>query len=601
MNAVAAVFGAAGAQAARAAVAQLLDRMPARGAGHRVIVADEAGVVGASGGSPAFASRPDLALLAGDLRLDNAGELRQTLALPADAAEAVIALEAYARWGDGFAAHLAGDFAIVLIDRPARRLIAIRDALGIRPLFYRSGTSHLRCASEIGALVEPGDAPDEGFLAEVLAGDIADIEGTPFLSVRRVPAGHMLIAASGGVRVTRYWEPPHALLDGTLADHAERFRETFDEAVRARAAGHARVGVHLSGGLDSSSVLGTVAATGCAEPVAASLRFPWPEADESDWIAAAARRWSIDPLLVTPPLDPPANDLASAAVHRDIPDYPTGAPLFAPLQAALKDAGVTTVLTGFGGDQWWSGEMAHMADLLRRGRFGALRRWRAAGGRIGAESAWRWPSFARDGLLPLVPPLVRRAARHLRPAPLPAWIDAGFARRASLRDRLRHRRAGAGAPSESWRRMRWRLDSGEEAFAKEQLDRLSVASGVELRHPFYDRRLVELAFATPEDARIGADRNRAAMREAMAPRLAPETAARVTKADLSRVLVEAARAPDVQLHLAVPSLAALGWVDTAEVARLAERVRLEGATGAAAPLWRLLAVEAWLTHLFGAR
>lgn len=601
MNAVAAVFGAAGAQAARAAVTQLLDRMPARGAGHRVIVADEAGVVGVSGGSPAFASKPDLALIAGDLRLDNGGELRQALALPADAADAVVALEAYARWGDGFAAHLAGDFALVLIDRAARRLLAIRDALGIRPLFYRSGTSHLRCASEIGALVEPGDAADEGFLAEVLAGDIADSEGTPYLSVRRVPAGHMLIATGDGARLTRYWEPPRAVLEGSLADHAGRFREAFDEAVCARAADHARVGVHLSGGLDSSSVLGTVAATRCADPVAASLRFPWPEADESDWIAAAARRWSIEPLVVVPPLEPPANDLASSAVHGDLPDYPTGRPLFAPLQDALKGAGVSVVLTGFGGDQWWSGEMAHMADLVRRGRFGALRRWRAAGDRIGAESAWSWPSFARDGLLPLVPSLVRRGARLVRPASLPSWIDPGFARRVALRDRLRRPRAGAGAPSESWRRMRWRLDSGEEAFAKEQLDRLSVASGVELRHPFYDRRLVELAFALPEDARLGAERNRAAMREAMAPRLAPEIAARVTKADLSRVLVEAARAPGVQAHMAVPSLAALGWVDTAAVARLADRVRGAGDTGAAAPLWRVLAVEAWLTHLFGAR
>ena len=149
--------------------------------------------------------------------------------------------------------------------------------------------------------------------------------------------------------------------------------------------------------------------------------------------------------------------------------------------------------------------------------------------------------------------------------------------------------------------MRWRVDSGEEAFSLERADRLAVASGLELRHPFYDRRLVELAFMTPEDARIGPTRNRAAMRAAMAPRLAPETAARVTKADVSRILIEAARAPDVRPHLATPTLAALGWVVPGEISALAARALGAGDAAAAASLWRVIGVDAWLAERFGGR
>jgi asparagine synthase (glutamine-hydrolysing) len=203
--------------------------------------------------------------------------------------------------------------------------------------------------------------------------------------------------------------------------------------------------------------------------------------------------------------------------------------------------------------------------------------------------------------VPFVPGFGRRAARLIRAAPLPPWINRGFAARVDLRGRLRRRPDTRGAPSESWRRMRWRLDSGEEAFAKELADRAAVAAGIELRHPFYDRRLVELAFATPEAGRIGPGRNRAAMREAMAPRLAPETAARVTKADISQVLVDAARAGDVQPHLKVPMLAELGWVEAAEVAALADRALASGDASAALLLWRIIAVEAWLRERFGAR
>ncbi|HUF24466.1 MAG TPA: asparagine synthase-related protein [Vicinamibacterales bacterium] len=601
MNAVAAVFGAADAQAARTAVGSMLDRMPVRGAGHRVIVAAGGGVIGAAGPSPAFSTSEGVALLAGDLRLDNAADLRAALGLSPDAPAAVIVIEAFARWGVSFAAHLAGDFALVLLDRRERRLVAVRDPLGIRPLYYREGTTHVRAASELGALVEPGDAPDEGFLAEVLGGDIADTEGTPYLSVRRLPAGHVLVASDGQLRVRRYWEPPREQHSGSLAEHAERFRAVFDEAVRARCDGHAQVGVHLSGGLDSSSVLGSICANGYAVPLAASLRFPWPEADEGEWIGIAARRWSIEPLVVMPPVDPAAHDLASIASTADLPDVPTGGPLFRGLHEALRTAGASVVLTGLGGDQWWSGEMAHMADLLRRGRLGALRRWHAAGGTIGEEVTWSWHDFAHNGLVPLVPRFARRAARLIKAAPLPPWISREFAARVDLRGRLRRRPDTHGAPSESWRRMRWRLDSGEEAFAKEATDRAAVAAGIDLRHPFYDRRLVELAFALPEDARLGGERNRAAMRTAMAPRLAPETAARVTKADPSRLLVEALRAADVEPHLAVPSLARLGWVTPSEVARLVDRVRVGGQMEAGSPLWRVLGVEAWLAHVFGAR
>lgn len=601
MNAVAAVFGAADAAAAQAAVKALLERMPERGAGHRLVVAGAGGVIGAAGPSPAFGSHPSCGLLAADLRLDNAADLRRELGLAADATDAAIVLEAFARWGDGFAARLAGDFALVILDTRTRRLLAIRDALGIRPLYYRAGTAHVRCASELRALVEPGDSADEGFLAEAITGDIAGAEATPFLSVRRVPAGHMLVVSEQGLTVSRYWEPPRDVHSGSLDDHAARFRDVFDEAVRARCAGSATVGTHLSGGLDSSSVLGTICANAFAAPIAGALRFPWPEVDESRWIDAMARRWSIEPIAVTPPVDPPAHDLASIVTHADLPDSPSGRPLFVGLHAALAAAGVRVVLTGFGGDQWWSGEMAHMADLLRGGRLGALRRWQRAGAAAGDEVKWSWLSFARDGMLPLVPASLRRAARVVRHAPLPAWIDPVFAARVELRDRLRRRPDTRGAPAESWRRMRWRLDSGEEAFAKERLDSLAVASGLELRHPFYDRRLVELAFATPQDAHITPAHNRAAMRAAMASRLSPETAARVTKNDFTRLLVEALRAPDVQPHVAVPALAARGWVVPAEVGALAVRAR-EGRDGAAAlALWRIIGVEAWLAARFGAR
>jgi asparagine synthase (glutamine-hydrolysing) len=599
MNAVAAAYGAA--EGARAEVSMLLDRMPARAGANRILLDHAAGAVAAAGASPASAAIGGFAMLAGDLRLDNAGELRRALGLAPDAADADIALEAFARWGDSFAHHLYGDFAFSILDLRAGRLLAVRDALGIRPLFYRADRGRVRCASEVRALVEPGDVIDEGYLGEMAAGDAVDIEGTPFAAIRRVPAAHVLIAAAGGPTLRRYWEPSREQHTGSIADHAARFRDEFDAAVMRQCAGALRVGVHLSGGLDSSSILGSICDNGFAAAVPASLIFPWPEADEREWTRLAARRWSIEPILVAPPVDPSANDLHHIATYKDLPDNPAGVPLMIPLHAALRERGVSVVLTGHGGDQWWAGDMAYMSDLLRAGRFAALNQWRAAGPALGEEIEWSWRSFARNGMLPIVPPALRRAVRRVVPSSIPEWIDPGFAKRIDLRERLRRRPGAEGAPSEAWARMRWRLDSGEEAWSKEKLDRTAAVTGVELRHPFYDRRLVELAFATPESARVGPRWNRVAMREAMKSRLPPEIASRVTKADMTSVLVSATRAHEVAASLEAAALVERGWVNRGAVAGLAASVIGGRNVFGAAPLWRLIGVEAWLNAGFGAR
>ena len=613
MNAVAGVYGAS--HDARAALTRLLDRMPARSAGTRVVspppLSGPAAVIAAAGSTPAAHDEPGVAVLAGDIRLDNRRELRDALDLDASASDARIALAAFLRWGDGFARALAGDFAILIIDRRRGRGLAVRDHLGIRPLYYRAGPSGVQVASELGALIEPGDLVDEGFLAEALGGDIVDVEATPYAAIRRVPAAHALVVDLGdlgdlgdvehpaGARLTRYWEPAADVDTLPFAEHAERLRATFDEAVRARTEGAARVGVHVSGGLDSSSVLGSIVAGGLVEPVAASLVLPWPEADERRWIAATARHCGVTPMLVEPPLAPAAHDLAAIATHRDLPDFPSGAPLLSGLDRAFRNAGVDIVLTGVGGDQWWTGETAHMSDLLRAGRLGRLRAWRGAGAAMG-EAAWDWPTFLDSGVYPLLPAPVRRAFRRVRPRRMVSWIDARFAARVSLADRLARRPRADAAPSESWRRMRWRLDSGEEAFAKERFDRAAAAHGVELRHPMYDRRLVELAFRTPDTVRIRGGRSRAVLREAMAARLSPETYDRNSKADLTGVLLAAARDPALAPYLTLSRLSARGWIDVEAAAAIVRRAVRDADVDAARPFWSLVGVEAWLRHGFGA-
>lgn len=589
MTAVAAVYGAA-LPAAHAAIDAAMGRMSRRATGGAMhAIARDWARAAASGRAAAAMDRRDVAAVIGDLG-PSAG--------PDAATPAAALLERYlshpATWLD----DLNGPAAFVVVDDRARRMIAVRDPLGIRPLYYRSDGHAVRIASDLAALVLPGDRPDEGYLAEALTGDIVDIEGTPYAAVRRVPAAHALVIDDAGVRLTRYWEPePHAPR-GRQADHRDRVRATFDLAVRDAVRGVDAVAVHVSGGLDSSSVLGSVIAGAGLTPVAGGNALPWPEADERRWMEATFRHWSLAPLVAMPAIDPPAHALDDIRTHRDLPDHPNGAPLFAPLHQAFRRAGARVVLTGFGGDQWWSGEPAHMADLLRRARLRDLLAWRRAGASMG-DVAWTWSSFARNGLRPLVPAALRAAARHVRPVTPPAWVSPSLAARVHLVDRLRRRPDTRHAPSEAWRRLRWRLDSGEEAVAMTRFDRMSLDHGVDLRHPMYDRRLVALALATPDDARIGGGRNRVVLREAMRDRLAPEVYARTGKADLTPLLLAALRAPDVRPHLALHRLEQAGWI-VPHAARAIVTRACAGDGDVALAAWSIVGVEAWLAEAFGA-
>jgi asparagine synthase (glutamine-hydrolysing) len=170
-----------------------------------------------------------------------------------------------------------------------------------------------------------------------------------------------------------------------------------------------------------------------------------------------------------------------------------------------------------------------------------------------------------------------------------------------LMDRLRQRPPAIGAPSESWRRMRWRIESGEEAIALGHLDRLGSATGVELRHPFYDRRLVELSFMIPPGAHLADRSDRSVMRRAMRDRLPAEIAARTSKADLTRLLVHAARHPGVARHRGLASLAEAGWIRPDAAAAIVSRTIDAGDVDAAPLFWRLIGVEAWLNRAFQAR
>jgi asparagine synthase (glutamine-hydrolysing) len=202
--------------------------------------------------------------IAADARLDDRDTLVGALAARgranlAGASDAELLLHAYHAWGDRCPEHLLGDFAFAVWDGPARRLFCARDHFGVKPFYYAhadawfafaNGLDCLRLHPSVGRRLN-----EQAILDFLVAGVNGDPATTCFADVRRLPAGHALTWHQGAPRVWRYWTLP---VDGHVRfrrteDYVERFLELLGQSVGDRLRG-ARVGVLMSGGLDSAAV-----------------------------------------------------------------------------------------------------------------------------------------------------------------------------------------------------------------------------------------------------------------------------------------------------------------------------------------------------------
>ncbi len=169
----------------------------------------------------------------------------------------------YETWGDDFPSHLRGMFAFALWDRKRRRLLLGRDRIGIKPLYYAIVRQTLFFASEIKALLQVPEIDRRLSLDAVNAyltfGYIPD-PATIYEEIRQIPPGEMMIWEEGKGIVKPYWHlpvtPPPI---HTPEEWKEALRHHLEEAVRLHMVSDVPVGVFLSGGIDSSGILGLVA------------------------------------------------------------------------------------------------------------------------------------------------------------------------------------------------------------------------------------------------------------------------------------------------------------------------------------------------------
>ena len=439
-----------------------------------------------------------------DARLDGRAELARALrAGGADASEdapaAELILHALRVWGDDAPARLLGDFAFAAWDAERRRLLCARDPFGVKPLFYAAPPGALVFANTLDCVrLHPavGDALDDGWIADFLVhGETQSLDATVYAAIRLLPPGHALVAEDGRIRIHRWWSLPEHAEPLRLRGPAE-YAEAFADALRAAVVdrlprGHASI--LLSGGRDSTALAACWRDAVDRGERRTELRgFTAFHArlmpdDEPAYVRMAAAALGIPVEFLAADAYAPFGRWEEPALYRP---QPAASPLLA-LEADQygQAAGHARVLlTGQGGDAVLRESRSRLARLAADGRV-------LAAAREAAQYA-RWHRrLPRPGVRTWLAD--RRGGGPRWTAEAPPWIAPDFAARVGLGERMAAWNART-PPAHPLRPEAARELAGTlwpALFGA--WDPGTTGVPLEVRHPFFDLRVVRLALSIP--------------------------------------------------------------------------------------------------------
>ena len=450
-----------------------------------------------------------------------------------------VALHLYEDAGSECLHKLRGQFAFVVWNEATGVLFAARDRFGIKPLYYCKHEGALYLASEAKALFAAGvPAAWDQHAAYHALHACPDERHSLFAGIVQLPPGHLLVASDAGVRIERYWDlPPSPRTRFHPASppdqHVEEVRNLVREAVRLRIDADVPVGCLLSGGLDSSAVLGM--ASSCAsEPVAAfTVGFERRSYDESDAARGMAKSARANHVVATLRDSDLADHFADAVWHAETMQYNAHGVARFLLSRSVRQAGYRAVLAGEGADEAFFGYeflraaasaspaagASPIAGVLRRLRF-LPRLLRSPSRRFPALAAVS-PWMARiASLLGTSPALFGRLARglgHLRSLYAPAFLH-DFRGYDLYRAYYRRCNEAAGlAKREPARQLLYLWLHSLFANYHLAADRLDMAHGVEVRLPFLDHHLFEYVNTLPLPLLAATRPEKLLLRTAMRP------------------------------------------------------------------------------------
>lgn len=527
-------------------------------------------------------------------------------------ADTEVVVHAYEEFGLECVRYLNGMFAFALWDASERRLVLARDRFGIKPLYYTVVGNELVFGSELKALLEHPRVErkiDVVALNEYLSFEYVPTPRTIFRRIKKLPPGHWLHFSSKGLRVERFWDLSLAKSERrppvSWRDYQDRLRQELDEAVSKEMVSDVPVGVLLSGGLDSTTVLAMMQKHASRTVQSFSIAFEEKSFDESRFARLAAERLGSDhhELTVT-------SSMMANLVPRlmDVLDEPFADSSIVPTYFLSKFARehVKVVLGGDGGDEMFAGYPTLQAHRL-----------------IEYYETWV-PRFLRASLVP-------RIIDHLPVSKENISFD--FKARRFIAGRgvpvasRHHRWLGSFTPQEKRslfvpELVQDDVDTYEVAYEHQRhcdaqetmnqllyldqklylegdiltkVDRASMASSLEVRVPLLNASLADYLAEVPHELKLRRFQSKFLLKKAMEGIVPPEILARPKKGFNAPVAywIESSLKELVNDQLSSAKLRCEGFFQPSYVERLL-REHAEGVRDHRKLIWTLLVFELWL-------
>jgi len=535
----------------------------------------------------------------------NFRELRTELELAGHrfytATDTEVIVHAYEQWGQGAIGRLRGMFGLAIWDARSRTLLVARDRIGIKPMYYAQVSGRLYFGSELKSLLEAPDLPrdlDANALDHYLSFLYTPRDGSIFKSVRKLPPGHLLTWTDGRIAVKQYWQlPVDETFHGSEEDAVQHLRGVLGDAVRSHLMSDVPLGAFLSGGIDSSLVVGLMSEFSSSRVKTFSIGFDEPAFDELEHARRVAVHFGTDhhEFVVKPDGVSILDKLVS---HFDEPFADSSAiPTWYVSEMSRRH--VTVVLSGDGGDELFGGYERYLPHprvvafdryspraLRRVAGIAAARLPHCTRGKnflrhVGRDDRGRYLDairfFGADEKPALLTVDVQRAIDALDP-------ETPLARRFERFSQL------------PWPSQMMRFDA--ETYLPEdvltKVDRMSMAHSIESRVPLLDNEVIDFASTLPASLKIKNGRRKHVLKE-VAATLLPRDILNRKKQGFGVPLGTWFRGNLRELFadtLLSPSSLQRGYFQPAFVRRIVDE-HLAGTRDHTLRLWQLVVFEKW--------
>jgi asparagine synthase (glutamine-hydrolysing) len=421
-----------------------------------------------------------------------------------------VLIAAYAKWGADCIRYFRGMFAFAIWDKQEKQLFIARDRLGVKPLYIYLDDTRLLFASEVRGILASGLAPaklDAAALVDYFSYQSISAPASPIAGIHHLEAGcWMRIDSKGQSTTERYWDVTAAKMDLDVNDQAgiqRRIRELMLQSVSRRLVSDVPVGAFLSGGIDSSAVVGLMAEAGTSRPNTFTIAFEEKEYDESSYAEMVAKKFNTVHTKILLKPDTFLDELQNALNALDTPSG-DGVNSYV-VSKAIRKGGMTVALSGVGGDELFAGYpfFNQYLQLQKARPLFAL----PAGLRRGLAGFAPGSGAGRKGrmkqLLSLPSPSIVHSypifRQLLSPGQIQEYTRAGTdGLTTSVERQLMRRQAGLEAlPLLSQVSAAEYMGYTQHTLLKDT-DQMSMAVSLEVREPFFDHDLVEFVLGIPD-------------------------------------------------------------------------------------------------------